>query len=161
VERYASYPAPAEASAVQASETECATGTTPAPEREMVAGELVALLATVTLPVMLPVADGEKVTFSAAFCPGARIKPEETPLAANFPPATLTPEMVTLELPALMTVMLRVLLVPVVTFPKLKLETLELRSAAAATPVPLTETVVGELEISLRTDTCPVTAPLA
>jgi hypothetical protein len=148
-------------SAVQASATECGTATTPAPESEMVAGELLALLATVTLPDKAPAADGEKVTFSTAFWPGERIKPLEAPLAENFAPETVTPEIVTLELPALVSVTLCTLLAPAVTFPKLRLAALELSSVAAVTPVPLTETVLGVLEAVLMTDTLPLTTPAA
>ena len=119
------------------------------------------MLATVTLPDNAPTADGEKVTFSTACCPGERIRPLETPLAENFAPETLTPEMVTLELPALVSVTLWAPLAPAVMFPKFKVAALELRSAAAATPVPLTETVLGVLEALLMTDTLPLTAPVA
>jgi hypothetical protein len=146
--------------AVQLSKTECGTATTPVPEREMTSGELVALLVTVMLPAKLPAADGEKVTSSAACCPGVRIKPAEIPLAANFAPAMLTPEMVTLEFPALVSVTLNMLLAPAVIFPKLKLVALALSRAAAATPVPLMETVLGVLEALLMTDTSPATAPV-
>lgn len=65
---------------VQLSSTEWETVCVPFPERKIVAGELVALLTTVTLPGELPAATGEKVASSVADCPGARIKPAETPL---------------------------------------------------------------------------------
>jgi hypothetical protein len=52
----------------------------PSPDSEIVAGELVALLATVTVPGKLPEATGENVASSVADCPGDRIKPAETPL---------------------------------------------------------------------------------
>ena len=58
VERYTLYPATVDVLAVQFNVTECETGWTPVPEREIVAGELVALLATVTLPVTLAAAAG-------------------------------------------------------------------------------------------------------
>jgi hypothetical protein len=154
------YPATTEVDAVQVSDTEWATATTPVPERAMAAGELEALLATVMLPVKLPAADGVKVTCNAALWPGARIKPAETPLAVNLAPETLTPEMVTLEFPAFVSVTLSVLLAPAETFPKFKLPALLLRSAAAATPVPLMATVLGVLETLLITDIVPVTAPV-
>ena len=66
-----------------------------------------------------------------------------------------------MELPALVSVTLCELLVLAVTLPKLRLGALELSSAAAATPVPLTETVPGVLEASLMTETLPLTAPAA
>jgi len=82
-ERYTSYPATADALGVQVSDTEWETVwedvAAPSPEREIVAGEFVALLATVTLPDKLPAATGENVASNVADWPGARIKPAETP----------------------------------------------------------------------------------
>ena len=99
---------------------------TPVPVRETVAGELVALLVTVAVPARLPVAAGVKVTFSVALCPGVKICPVETPLAVYPAPEILTLEMVTLELPALVNVTPRMLLLPRLTFAKLKLFVLAL-----------------------------------
>jgi hypothetical protein len=62
------------------SATEGATVCDPLPEREIVAGEFVALLVTVILPVKLPMATGLNVASNVADCPGVRIKPAETPL---------------------------------------------------------------------------------
>lgn len=56
---------------------------------------------------------------------------------------------------------LNTLLFPIATFPKLKLDVLVVRSAVAAVPIPLKETVLGELETSLMTDTLPDKAPAA
>ena len=94
---------------------------TPVPLMEIVAGELVALLATVTVPVTLPVDVGAKVTFKAADCPAARTVLEETLLELKPPPEVLTPEIVTLELPVFLSVTPRVLVEPVSMLPKLKL----------------------------------------
>jgi len=133
----------------------------PSPESEIVAGEFVALLASVTLPGNLPRATGANAASNVADCPGARIKPAETPLAVNRAPETLTFETVTLELPAFVRVTLKALLFPRGTFPKLKLEVLVVRNAVAAIPVPLKETVLGELEMSLMMETLPDKAPTA
>lgn len=54
---------------------------------------------------------------------------------------------------------LNALLFPTVTFPKFKLAPLIVRRAVAAIPVPLKETVLGELETSLVTETLPDKAP--
>jgi len=97
----------------------------------MVAGEFVALLVIVTLPVTLPVAAGAKVTFKVAVCPGVRIVPADTPLALKPAPEMLTFEIVTLELPELVSVTARVLLAPVFTLPKLKLVGLALSRSVA------------------------------
>jgi hypothetical protein len=121
--------------AVQLSVTECATGATPVPVREIVAGEEVALLATVAVPVTAPAAEGAKVTVRVAVCPGATIRPEETPLAVKPAPVMLTLEMLTFELPALVKVTLRALLVPVVTLEKARLVLLALRMNVAGVTV--------------------------
>ncbi len=67
----------------------------------------------------------------------------------------------TLEFPALDRVTPSVLLVPADTFPKLKLEVLALSSVVAATPVPPTATLPGEVDTLLTTETVPETAPAA
>jgi hypothetical protein len=147
--------------AVHSSVTECETDCTPAPEREIIAGELVALLAMVKLSVKFPAADGVKVTIRVAFCPGARISPVETPLVVNLASETFTLEMETVEFPALLSATLSVLLLPIATFPKFKLEELTFKSDVAATPDPLTATVAGELVALLMTETVPETLPVA
>jgi hypothetical protein len=48
---------------------------------------------------------------------------------------------------------------PTSTLPKLKADALVVSSAVAAVPVPLKETVLGELEMSLMTEILPDTAP--
>jgi len=95
--------------------------------KEIVDGELVALLVTVALPGRLPAEAGVNVTFRVAFCPGVRICPDETPLAVYPAPEILTPDMVTFEFPALVNVTPRVLLPPMVTLEKPKLDVLALR----------------------------------
>ena len=127
----------------------------------MTAGEFVALLATVTLPVKFPAASGEKVTSNVATCPGARIIPVETPLVVILVPVMPTLEIVTSEFPAFDSATLKVLLVPADTFPKLKLPAPALRSVVGATPVPLTVMLLGELDALLITETAPETAPAA
>jgi hypothetical protein len=102
-----------------------------------VAGEPVALLVIFTLaPVTAPAVVGAKVTVSVADCPGVRIVPFETPLALNSALA-VTPEMVTLEFPLLVTVEVSWLELFTFTVPKLKLAGLAAKIRVAATPVPL------------------------
>ena len=69
-----------EALGVQLRSTEWEIVCEPFPEREIVAGELVALLVTVTVPGKTPATSGAKDMSNVADCPGARIKPPETPL---------------------------------------------------------------------------------
>lgn len=83
-ERYTSYPATADGLELQVSDTKWETAAedvaVPSPESEIVTGEFVALLVTVTVPGKLPEAKGENVASNVADCPGDRIKPAATPL---------------------------------------------------------------------------------
>jgi len=160
LERYMLYPDTAELLAVQASMTECETVCVAVPEMAIVAGEFVALLAMVTLPVRFPEAVGENVTSSVALCPGVRIKPAETPLADKAGLVSVTLEMVTSAFPVFETATPKVLLAPMVTFPKLRLAGLALRRIDEATAVPLTVTFAGELDALLMTETVPDAAPM-
>jgi hypothetical protein len=81
------------------------------------------------------------------------------PLAEYCAPETITLETITSELPAFVSMTLKALLFPRATFPKLKLEVLVVRRDVAAIPVPLKDTVLGELEMSLMTETLPDKAP--
>jgi hypothetical protein len=108
------------------------TATTPVPEREIVSGEFLALLETETLPVTLPAPDGAKVAVNVATCPGANITPEERPAALNPAPETVTLEIVTLEFPAFVSVMLLELLLDTFTLPKFNEDELELRRSVEA-----------------------------
>jgi hypothetical protein len=102
---------------------------------------------------------GENAASNVADCPGARINPAEKPLSENCAPETTTLATVTLEFPAFVSVTLNALLFPTCTFPKFSREAFVVRSAVAAIPVPLTETVLGELETSVMTEILPDTAP--
>ena len=55
--------------AVQVRTTECAVGVTPVPDSDMLAGEPVALLVTVTVPGALPAVIGLKMMLKASVCP--------------------------------------------------------------------------------------------
>jgi hypothetical protein len=94
---------------------------TPLPLREIVAGELLALLATETLPLALPEAVGAKVTLSVAVCPGVSVVFALTPLALYPVPLVLTPEIVTFEFPVFVRATLKTLLLPTFTFAKSRL----------------------------------------
>ena len=62
---------------------------TPVPDRETVAGELVALLTTDKLAVALPVAVGAKVTLKVVVWPAVRVKGKEIPLVLKPDPVTV------------------------------------------------------------------------
>jgi hypothetical protein len=114
--------------ATQLKVAECATGCTPMPDRVTIAGEFVASLVTVTLPVAFPVPAGVKVTLRVAVCPGVKIWPVEIPLAANPAPEMLTLDTVTFEFPALVNVTPRLVLLPMLTLLKFRLVVLSFKS---------------------------------
>jgi hypothetical protein len=79
-------------------------GCTPVPASEIVAGELLALLTTVTLPVELPTRLGENPTSSETPWPTNRVTGGMTPPAVKPVPLTLICEMLTLEFPVFVNV---------------------------------------------------------
>jgi len=101
----------------------------------MLAGELDALLLTVTFPVAAPLAEGANVEVSVVICPGESVSPFDA-VELNPAPATSTCEIVTSELPAFVRIMCCALLLDMLTLPKFKLLVLEL-----STSVPVVETV--------------------
>jgi hypothetical protein len=116
----------------------------PVPEIVMASGEFDALLATVTLPVMLPAPDGLNVTARLAVCPGFKMRPVETPLALKPAPDRVTPETVTVEFPALFNVTFWVAVLETFTLPKLSDETLEFRMSVLALTVSVAALLVAE-----------------
>jgi len=124
-------------------------GCIPAPESEIVAGELVALLTTDTLPDTLPATVGANPTLSEALCPAARLTGNGIPLTLKPAPVTLTCEMITVLFPELVRATVCVpLALPTITFPKLKLLALVesryvwIGAGGGAAPVPETKTVL-------------------
>src|ERR1700730_1215736 len=101
-------------------------GWTPIPDNVIVVGEFAALLVTTTLPVTLPAAAGANVTFAVAVCPGFSATPAERPLAVKPPPETVIFEIVTVELPVFVSVVLWLLLLFTLTLAKVKAEVLEI-----------------------------------
>ena len=93
----------------------------PVPDKLIVVGELAALLVTTTLPDTTPDPEGAKLTFTLMLCPGLKMMPDR-PVALKPEPETLTLEIVALELPELVRVALKELLLPVSMLPKLKLD---------------------------------------
>ena len=116
---------------------------TPLPLREMVAGELLALLATETLPLAVPAPVGANVTFSVAVCPGVRVVLALTPLALYPVPLVLTPEIVTFEFPVFVNVTLKTLLLPTFTFAKSRLVGLAPSTAVTAFTVSVAALLVA------------------
>jgi hypothetical protein len=116
--------------AVQLSETEYVVGATPVPESAITSGEFAALLVTVMLPEALPLDAGSNVALSAALCPLDRISPDDTPLAPNPAPATVTFEIVTLALPEFVSVTLCASVLDTLTLPNDTLDELLLNTEA-------------------------------
>jgi hypothetical protein len=73
VVRYTLYPDTVEVLAFQVSATECCTGATPVPDSATVAGDPVALLIIVMLPLAAPAVVGLNWTVSVRFCDGESV----------------------------------------------------------------------------------------
>jgi hypothetical protein len=129
---YTLYPVTEDVLAVQFSKTEYAVGATPVPDNAITVGEFAALLVIVMLPAALPLDAGSNVALTAALCPLDRIIPEDTPLAPNPAPVTMTFEIVTLGLPALVSVTFCVLLLDTLMLPNMRLVALQFRMEVAA-----------------------------
>jgi len=130
------------------------------PERLTAVGVLVALLATLTpAPVTAPAVVGSKVTVRVAVCPGVRTVPFVTPLALNPAPVVVSPEIVTLEFPLLVSVEACELDVFSVCVPKPKLAGFALNVRVAAKPVPVRLIVIDKGAPFVVSCTDPVTAP--
>jgi hypothetical protein len=121
----------------QDSATEWELAAWPEPDSEIVAGELVALLAMLTLaPVRVPTVVGAYVMVTVADCPGVKIVPSEIPLAVSPAPATVTAETVMFEFPLFVTFDVSDLLAPTETVLRFKLAGLAPSNAVAVEPVP-------------------------
>jgi len=79
-------------------------GFTPVPLTGIVAGELVAVLTTLTLPETLPVAVGAKLAFRERLCPAASVAAPEKPLTLNPMAVIVTCEILTEPVPLLVSV---------------------------------------------------------
>jgi hypothetical protein len=133
----------------------------PLPDKLIVAGEFVALLAKLTFPLAAPAAVGANWTVTGTDCPAVKVSPELTPLTVNPAPETFTADIVTLEFPVFVKAALKSLLLPTITLPKLRIDVLNVSSWVPATPVPLNAIVSGELGALLVSEIEPVTLPAA
>jgi len=132
---------------------------TPLPLSTIVNGALLALLATVTLPLTAPATVGANATVSVTDWPGVSVLLALTPLALNPPPDVVTPAIVTFEFPLFVKLTPCEPLLPTFTFPKLRLAGFAPSSAVAATPVPLSEIPSGEFAALLTIEMFPDAAP--
>jgi hypothetical protein len=150
---------PLDVLAVHVRTTECETCCTPVPDKA-IAGELVALLATATLPLTAPATEGANVTFNVAAWVGANVVPD-APLVLNPAPDAVTADIVTFEFPVFVRVTLSELLLPTLTLLKLRLVGLALSRWVADRPVPLNGIASDEFGVLLTTEIDPVTLPVA
>lgn len=119
--------------ATQLRVTECLS--TPVPESDVIFGESVALLTTESCPATLPVEVGANVALKLVFCPAAKVKGVAGPLTPNPAPVAVAFEIVTLALPVSVMTTGNVLVLPTVTFPKLRVPGLaDSTGPAALTP---------------------------
>jgi hypothetical protein len=95
------------------------------PLKEIVAGELVALLTTLILPATAPVAAGAKLALSAKLWPAARVTVPGKPVTLNPAPIAATCEMLTLSVPVFVNVKACDVELPTKIFPKVRLLALE------------------------------------
>ena len=99
----------------------------PVPDKTIVIVGLLASSAIVILPLTGPTADGVKETFTATEVPGERLMPLDMPIAEKPAPPIVTFETVTLELLVFVKVTTRILVPPMLTFPKLRAAVLGFR----------------------------------
>src|SRR5258708_10598428 len=138
-------------------------GCAPVPVREMVSGELVALLVTVTLPDALPVTVGANTALRVAVAAAFNVKGTVIPFTVNPVPLAAMLEIWTAAVPVLLKMMGLVPLLPVPTLPKLTEAGFACNCPnVALDPVPAKATVVVGLTGSLLVmDTVPSAAPAA
>src|SRR6267154_2454310 len=110
----------------QFSATECELNCPPLPAN--LTDRLSALLAIVSVPATLPIAQGVNVTFSAAVCPGGTIVFAPTPLALKPEPVTSTPPMIAISFPVFVSIIPSESVLSTSTFPKSKVPALALRT---------------------------------
>jgi len=147
--------------AVQDKFTVWGTDCTPVPDSVIVAGEPVALLVTVTVPLRPPVVAGLKTMPNVIACEGLRVTGAPAPVRLYpVPPAAIC-EICTSELPVLVIVSFSVLLIPSSTLPKFTLVLLSEMVRVAATPDPLKANAVGEPGALLTILMLPVADPVA
>jgi hypothetical protein len=131
----------------------------PVPLTATLGAVLVALLITVTLPLKLPVDFGANTMFMVAVCPAASVAPLMPLVTLKLVPLMLTPEMVTLEVPVLVSRTPRVVLSPTVSLPKFRLDVDDKSDVVDPEPVPLNATVTKTVPLMFLSVRVPVDVP--
>jgi hypothetical protein len=117
------------------------------------------LLTKLRFPLTAPATVGANCTVTGSDWFGLKDSPGEMPLTVKPAPEIFVEVMVTFALPVFVKVAGKLLVLPTFTLPKLKLETLNVKSSVPATPVPLRPIIYGEFGASLDSEIEPVTAP--
>jgi hypothetical protein len=130
---------------------------TPVPLREIVNGELGALLTSVTDPVTLPAALGPNTALNVVALPAAIVTGAVIPVVLKPAPETVTEEIVTVELPPLFRLTVCELFVPVVTLPNAAV--VGVAANCGCVPVPLKGMVSGEFCPLLTIEMLPLALP--
>lgn len=95
-------------------------GCTPVPLKEVVAGELVAVLTTLMLPEIAPVAAGAKFAESERLWPAVRVTAPGNPVTLKPPPVATTWEILTLPVPVFISAKVRDVEVPTRVLPNVR-----------------------------------------
>jgi len=145
--------------AVQPSATEWLVPLMPVPLTVTTGAVLVAVLTTVTAPLNVPVLFGAKTMFMVALWPAASVAPLMPLVTLKPVPLMLTPEMITAELPVLVSRTPRVVLSPTVSLPKFRFEVDDTSDIVDPEPVPLNATVTKTAPPLFLSVKAPVDAP--
>jgi hypothetical protein len=116
---------------------------TPVPLSAINVGEVVALLVTVTLPLICSAFFGANVTFNVADCVGAMVVPFRPPPALASIPVTEIPDTVTLEFPVFVRFTGSVRALPTFSVPKFRFTGAVEIVRVAGIPVPLSLITTG------------------
>ena len=120
-------------------------------------GELDAVPVIATWPLAVPALAAAKLTDMETLCPGPRLTGTGSPLTLKPEPVKVSWEIVALAVPVLVTIRGSAVVVPIVTLPKLRLLGFGVSCpdpvvAETVTPVPVTATLIVELEALLPSD---------
>jgi hypothetical protein len=132
-------------------------GCVPVPLREIVSGELGALLMTVIVPVTLPAALGPNTALNVADFPAPMVTGAAIPEVLKPAPEAVTEEIVTVAPPPFVRLMLCELFVPVATLPNAAV--VGEAANCGCVPVPLKGIVSGEFCPLLMIEMVPLALP--
>jgi hypothetical protein len=132
-------------------------GCVPVPLREIVSGELGALLTTVIDPVTLPAALGPNTALNVVALPAAMVAGVVIPVVLNPVPEAVIDEIVTVAPPPFVRLMVCELLVPIAMFPNASV--VGVADNCGCVPVPVKGIVSGEFCPLLTIEMLPLALP--